>query len=450
MHWRRLWRGHEAALRRLSSCVCQAHIHTRAPEFSIMTLNVHAPIYKRLPDGTREADHENLYLPRNERIIQMLLQEANSVICLQEFWVANAQLVALYQARLQAAGYTLYVTPRTGDRGDGLCTAVALDRFRVLDRYNIPFKDVGDRVAHLVHLEEVGSGPQRGELLLVNVHLMFPHNTNCTVVRLRQAGKMLYNLKQYLDYKALANVPIVICGDWNGTSRGHLAGFMRSQGFISVYDEQHPGHRWVSHLNHNATAVGVDCIWLLNPSAQAGSLTANWMRTACMNIAAHLSQLGIARPGAAFAFFDTEGRGTVTFEEFFDGVRRLGLTGEHSIGLLPHEIEELVQYCDADNDGVLAPQELLRAVDVEAAAMVLEQVGGDMSSYLTANAAASCPIRGLHHPYDLQIRHASLPPSFGQGIWPEGYRDEISDHAPLTAILGFPPATAPVAPSAPS
>jgi len=403
-----------------------------------MTLNIHAPIYKRLMDGTREADHESLYVPRNTRIIQMLLRNAPSVVCMQEFWVANDQLVALYKRKMEAAGYTLYVTPRTGDRGDGLCTAVQEARFDVIDRYNIPFRDIGDRVAHLLHLKAIGSGYLEDELLLINLHLMFPHDTNCTVIRLRQCGKLLNNLKLYLEAKDLARVPIVICGDWNGTSRGHLAGFMRSQGFISVYDEHNPGHRWVSHLNHNSQAVGVDCIWLLNPSAQAGSLTANWRRTACANIAAHLVQNGVTTHAAAFAFFDIAGRGFLTAEDFADGIRRLGLTGEHSIGLLPQEIRELLEYCNADHNVELEAAAFCQSIDVEQAALVLAQFNGDMGLYLTANAALSCPMKAPYHPRDLEIRHASLPESFREGIWPEGYRDEISDHAPLTALLSFP------------
>ncbi len=65
------------------------------------------------------------------------------------------------------------------------------------------------------------------------------------------------------------------------------------------------------HLNHHSQAVAVDCIWLLNPSAQAGSLTANWRQTACANIAAHLVDAGVTRQADAFAFFDQACRGVV-------------------------------------------------------------------------------------------------------------------------------------------
>jgi hypothetical protein len=34
-------------------------------------------------------------------------------------------------------------------------------------------------------------------------------------------------------------MPIILCGDWNGSKRGHVYKFLRSQGFISSYDDAH-------------------------------------------------------------------------------------------------------------------------------------------------------------------------------------------------------------------
>ena len=43
-------------------------------DFSVATLNIHAPIHKRLPCGKRESENVALYMPRNQRIVQMLRQ----------------------------------------------------------------------------------------------------------------------------------------------------------------------------------------------------------------------------------------------------------------------------------------------------------------------------------------------------------------------------------------
>ena len=103
------------------------------------------------------------------------------------------------------------------------------------------------------------------------------------------------------------------CGsDWNGSKRGHIYKFLRSQGFVSSYDTAHQytdadAHRvpfflestivshvfeffrfknsylwcrtfvqWVSHRNHRGNICGVDFIWLLNPNRYRKLLNASW------------------------------------------------------------------------------------------------------------------------------------------------------------------------------
>ncbi|GKB28796.1 hypothetical protein Tco_0868197 [Tanacetum coccineum] len=49
----------------------------------------------------------------------------------------------------------------------------------------------------------------------------------------------------------------------NGSKRGHVYKFLRSQGFVSSYDTAHhytdaDAHKWVSHRNHRGNIWGVD------------------------------------------------------------------------------------------------------------------------------------------------------------------------------------------------
>ena len=54
------------------------------PYLSLTTLNVLAPIYKRIDsDGTRESEFADRFMARNQRILDLLLSRGSSVICLQ-------------------------------------------------------------------------------------------------------------------------------------------------------------------------------------------------------------------------------------------------------------------------------------------------------------------------------------------------------------------------------
>ena len=150
-----------------------------------------APIYKRLggDEGRREAQEEGLYKPRQAAALDMLLGLDLDVFCLQEVWLESPVLRRLYREKL--AGYRLLETPRTSGRGDGLLTAVRERNLAVVDKRDIIFNDCGDRVAQLVRLRRKGGGSgDGGEFLLVSTHLLFPHNRNSSLIRLRETYKV--------------------------------------------------------------------------------------------------------------------------------------------------------------------------------------------------------------------------------------------------------------------
>ncbi|KAL2226868.1 UNVERIFIED_CONTAM: putative calcium-binding protein [Sesamum indicum] len=215
---------------------------------SCTTFNILAPIYKRLDHedpSYRESDVKDYWLDRNKRILDWLLCERSSIICLQEFWVGNEEMVSIYDKRLGDAGYTNFKLARTNNRGDGLLTALHKDYFRVINHRGLLFNDFGDRVAQLLHVELIAPFSQcrnsnvRQELLIVNTHLLFPHNSSLCLERLRQVYKILHYVESYQKENKLNPLPILLCGDWNGSKRGHVYKFLRSQGFVSSYDTAH-------------------------------------------------------------------------------------------------------------------------------------------------------------------------------------------------------------------
>jgi len=79
----------------------------------------------------------------------------------------------------------------------GLLIAIRKECLRVMDYKELLLNDCGDRVAQLLHVQSAtpfvqnpkGSVPQ--EFLIVNTHLLFPHDSSLCVVRLNQVCESL-------------------------------------------------------------------------------------------------------------------------------------------------------------------------------------------------------------------------------------------------------------------
>ena len=415
----------------------------------------------------------------------------------QEFWHASEDVRSLYERGLAAAGYVVHVTPRTGGRPDGLLTAVRSADFDVVERRDVLFNDCGDRVAALLHLRHTsesesdsGHRPHSiGDVLLVNTHLLFPHNSNSTLIRLRESFKILEYLHEYQESAATdvvgaggkpRRLPVVMCGDFNGTVRGSVSRFLKSQGFYSAFEacerERDPSadgpSRWISHLNHHGECVGVDHIWVLNPSKQSaqtgiGAPPPSWKTAIYAMIQAKMLERGLATNDDAFAFFDVDESLGITRDEFETAVRMLDLTGEGSPGLLRGEIETLYDDCDKDGDGLVDFGEFIRKLDVESMERAyrairrnngIEEGPWDVVGDLMATAASPTVLAGFTvdedededeegfggfeeamaiaaSRRDLRATRATLPDAMAAGRWPEADEFDLSDHGPLTATL---------------
>lgn len=74
----------------------------------------------------------------------------------------------------------------------GLLTAIHKERLSVINYRELLFNDCGDRVAQLLHVQSVNPILQNQkdsvhqEFLIVNTHLLFPHDSSLSIVRLDQ------------------------------------------------------------------------------------------------------------------------------------------------------------------------------------------------------------------------------------------------------------------------
>jgi len=181
----------------------------------VTSANILAPIFKRLDNnGTRESSFEDKYLSRHTRIIDQLVgerldgkdkQALPDVLCVQEFWVQGPSFRQLYTQRLcEERGYKLVEVERTNQRGDGVACFVS-SRVELVDSRPILFLDCGDRVGLLCRVrvkdedEEGREGEEKEQcdVLVVNTHLLFPHNPYSSRIRLREVQKILGFIDKY-------------------------------------------------------------------------------------------------------------------------------------------------------------------------------------------------------------------------------------------------------------
>ncbi|KAK2971896.1 hypothetical protein RJ640_000519, partial [Escallonia rubra] len=227
-----------------------------------------------------ESEYCELWLKRNKSILDRLLELRSSIICLQEFWVANEELVRMYEKRLGDAGYVTYKLARTNNRGDGLLTAVHQNHFHVLNYRECLFNDIGDRVAQLFHVElltrpesqSIGLGI---EALLVNTHLIFPHDSTYCFLRLQQIPiKYQHNLPPKTD----AGIGMAVR---RGMSVNFCCRKVLSHPMILHITTQ---AMWVSHCNHRGNICAVDFIWLFNPNKSRKPLKQSFLEALIGNV----------------------------------------------------------------------------------------------------------------------------------------------------------------------
>ncbi|GAB4824643.1 hypothetical protein Ancab_007515 [Ancistrocladus abbreviatus] len=419
----------------------QGYSNLESPEtVTCTTFNILAPIYKRISGGHCESEFRECWYDRNEHILDGLLQLKSSIICLQEFWVANEDLRGMYEKRLGDAGYLIYKLARTNNRGDGLLTAVQQNQFRVLNYRELLFNDVADRVAQILHVELYSYTSQTTstnvvkEALIVNTHLIFPHDFRCCFLRLQQVYKILQYIKSYSDKCTHQSLPIILCGDWNGSKRGHVYKFLRSQGFVSSYDVAHPYadddddaegcQKWVSHRNHRGNICGVDFIWLLNPHKLRKPLKESFEEALLGSMKSMLHRI-ISEGGQIPEILKMKGS-CMTYSEFCQAIRELGIIGQLHGGLSTEDMEDLWEYLDTDGDGIADLTQVGRS-GILCTSLQCEEGNKENGAETERRTLRDSSGVAL----GFVVKKATLSPNeVEKGLWPENYT--LSDHALLT------------------
>ena len=127
---------------------------------------------------------------RTARQIKEIVAAKPDVVGLQEFYHADPQFRAQWEAFADGHGYAMVVTPRTGGRPDGCCLLVRVGSgIKVIQVEAFGFADWGERVCQVVTATLPGS--DGAMVTLINTHLNFPHeNDHDPPMRFHQGRKL--------------------------------------------------------------------------------------------------------------------------------------------------------------------------------------------------------------------------------------------------------------------
>lgn len=440
----------------------------------ITSFNILAPCYHKVSksdDGKAimEAEDKNRYMQRNSIICDTLLATNSDVICLQEFWCANEDIKQLYRSKFSS--YTLKELPRTShwrSREDGLAVLVKENKVILQDYRDILFHDCGDRIAQLILLaikpvdslgNQLPNIPYQ-QLICVNTHLLFPHNEYSTKIRLREVSKILGFIESYRQInlctticgRSDVRIPIVIAGDFNGSPKGAVHQYIRSQNYKSAIEQIDSSASWISHRSHLKKNVAVDHIFYLNPSCQdeeslSNVPVPNWMNLVYNELMEKIiKDYGALSMREIFSRFDQDKTTYLTKDQFRNALNALGFIGENLPSLTEDEIEILIDSADVNGDGTIDYKEFYdrfwQASNNEEQLFEAKQKQKSRkinvfskSNWLQASDKEplfiSKYIEDVHPLGDIEVEEFQLyPPELTVGVWPKTYN--LSDHGIVT------------------
>jgi len=209
-------------------------------ELRLLSWNLLAPPYNR-SKKSNEA-----WRARTVAQIELVGSSNADVIGLQEFWVQNEEYLSLWKTFAAKRGYSMFVSPRTGNKADGCCMLV---RLREASLETFSYNDWGDRIVQVVK----GIFGE-DNVVLIQTHLTFPHYTaDVAPMRWHQGKKLGEFIGNFTS-----STNIILFGDLNSL---HGAADPAVQNIITFGElEDHGPKGVVSHLSHRGDKMESDLV----------------------------------------------------------------------------------------------------------------------------------------------------------------------------------------------
>ncbi|KAL0490455.1 hypothetical protein AKO1_009551 [Acrasis kona] len=263
---------------------------TSTDVFKVVTFNILAPCYfrslKSITSGVNfhdakthelESGNPEMYRKRFDLMINMIKTDEKptdhnnlfsaDVFCLQEFWFTD-EIVHIFENGLMkgnnAYDHSFYMR-RPFPKKDGLaCFVRSSEKLKVISHKGIDFRDVGERVAQLLHIQ-IKDGEQN--IIIVNTHLTFPHTKfDENILRMQQIKSITNAVDEYIKETKIDPI-VMVTGDLNTsthTKKDLTLEHLEKEGYTSSYKKLHGNHSFISHFNHNNETVGADYIFYRN------------------------------------------------------------------------------------------------------------------------------------------------------------------------------------------
>jgi endonuclease/exonuclease/phosphatase family metal-dependent hydrolase len=215
--------------------------------FSVVSFNMLAPIYKRLngydlhaKEQKRESQFLELWTTRAQKTKDFFEKEffnSSDIIALQEFWMEK-QYLDYFATEFYARNYELFCHQRTGSKHDSVVVLVNKAKFRVHGAKNLSLCSVRDRVALFLWLEHI---PSKKHIVLSNTHLTFPHNPSESLKQLDQLEILLKEMKLFAEEKSIPkNCLQLVVGDFNDGLHSRLGLSLNNHSFLSCFQISPP------------------------------------------------------------------------------------------------------------------------------------------------------------------------------------------------------------------
>jgi endonuclease/exonuclease/phosphatase family metal-dependent hydrolase len=208
---------------------------------------------------------ENGVVERGAHLSGAQIETLADVICLQEYLFEPAY-EELFQRSFPESTFGWIKAKRPGRKRDGLVILFHRQRFQVQAWHCFTLNPLGDRIGLLAHL--VPTRAPHIHLIVVNVHLTFPHQAWDTLTRKLQVRAVHQEVSKALKLISSRHRSVILCGDWNTLSfEDPVLEYLDAAGYRRCRLPEGA----ITHLTHDGRQVCCDHIFL--DDAQGNILT---------------------------------------------------------------------------------------------------------------------------------------------------------------------------------